>query len=396
MILSAATPKLTKMNHVTTMIQNQKIQGICRTFQTDLESLIDLVVTVQQIPAPTFGEEARARFALDYFHTLGLTQISIDEINNVYCCYRGQTRRSPVVITAHSDTVFPIGTDLTVRRDGHLIYGAGIGDNSTGVAGVMRLASALANSSLQPRRDIWFVINVREEGLGDLKGMQLVTKRFRDASAFIVVEGGMYGYVLHEAIGVQRFRITVNTDGGHSWSDFGRTSAIHTMAHLIAAIDGIKLPTTPKTTLNVGMVQGGTSINTIASHASFDLDLRSESDETLKKLVEQCQLIVKKNRLTTKAEITMTPIGNRPAGKIAYQTPLVRHAETALNTVGCKKVRFLRGSTDANIPLSLGLPAVCIGLTHSGHAHRTDEFIDTSLLPNGMQQLLLLALASAE
>ena len=384
------------MNRVTTLLKSRKIRELCQTLQADLSDLIDLIIAVQQIPAPTFSEENRAHFVYDYFQAIELTDITMDEMYNVYGCYRGQTRESPVVITAHSDTVFPFGTDLTVRREGNLLYGAGIGDNSAGVAGVMKLASVLAASTIQPQRDIWFVVNVGEEGLGDLKGMRVVTRRFRQASAFIVVEGGMFGYVLHEAIGVQRFRVSVKTSGGHSWSDFGRTSAIHTIAHLIADIDSIELPPTPKTTYNVGMLYGGTSINTIASHASFDLDLRSESAESLQKLVDQCHKIVHKTRLSSQSEITITPIGNRPAGKIDRQTPLIRDAEIALQAVGCKKVRFLRGSTDANIPLSLELPAVCIGLTRSGHAHRADEFIDTPFLANGMQQLLLLALASAE
>lgn len=360
-----------------------------------IDALIDLTIAVQQIPAPTFAEAQRARWIAEQFRALGLRDVALDELHNVYGRYPGRLAAAPVVISAHSDTVFPAETDLTVRRENGRLHGPGIADNSAGVAGLLQLATLLRDHAIVPQRDIWLASNVGEEGLGDLRGMRAVVERFPDAGAFIVLEGGMYGYVLHEAIGVQRYAVTVETDGGHSWSDFGRPSAVHVAAHVIDRIAHIRVPDSPKTTFNVGVVQGGTSINTIAAQATFQLDLRSEDGRGLAYLLDQLDRILRRARRRSGAPITATPIGNRPAGQIEREHPLVQQAAAALRAVGAPQVYFLRGSTDANVPLSRGLPAVCIGLGRSANAHRLDEYLETDRLPQGMQQLLLLALAAA-
>jgi di/tripeptidase len=228
--------------------------------------------------------------------------------------------------------------------------------------------------------------------------MRTVVERFGQRSLYIVVEGGLYGQISHQAIGVRRYRIEVTTDGGHSWGSFGQKSAIHELAQIITEIDNLIMPQSPKTTYNVGVIEGGTSINTIAASANMLLDLRSEHPGALQELIRSVVNIINQAQYrlsSTNCRITMTQIGNRPAGSIPRSQPLVEWAEAALRFVGCQHVIYIAGSTDANIPLSQGITAVCIGLTESGNAHRLDEFIDTTHLADGMQQLLLLALAAS-
>lgn len=375
-------------------------------FRTHLEEALKLAIAIQQIPAPTFAEARRAAFVEQQFERQGLHSVCQDELHNVYGCLpargrkkQGQGVRPPVVVSAHLDTVFAETTDLTIRRQDKLLYGPGIGDNSTGVAGLLLVAQAIQQIKLPLAADLWFVANVCEEGMGDLRGMRAVVERFGREATYIVVEGGLFGQLSHEAIGVRRFRIEVKTPGGHSWGSFGVTSAIHVLGHLITAIDGLSVPETPKTTYNVGMIEGGTSVNTIANSASMLLDLRSEDSGRLELLVEQVQSIVRRFQQNKThgwegVEISMIPVGNRPAGSLPRHAPLVQWAESALKQVGRPNAKFIAGSTDANIPLSMGLNAICLGLTESGNAHRLDEYIDPTHLPDGLGQLLLLTLAA--
>jgi di/tripeptidase len=265
------------------------------------------------------------------------------------------------------------------------------------VAGLLVTAATLCAFPRQPYRDIWFVANVGEEGLGDLHGMRAVAERFDHAAAFIVVEGGLFGRICHQAIGVRRFRIAVETEGGHSWGAFGNPSAIHVLGHIIAGIDRLNVPNKPKTTYNVGVVSGGTTINSIAGEAHLLLDLRSESPPALETLVAQVDEIVQSCRTETGVDVVISSIGNRPAGTISRKHLLVQWATAALNVVGAGKyVEYTTGSTDANVPLSQGRPTVCIGLTQAGNAHRLDEYLDITHIPAGLGQLLLLVLSVAD
>ncbi len=385
------------MSSVTAISRDKRVVPALQSFHKKQEELIESIIAVQQIAAPTFDELRRSAYVKEQFEALGLDSVTVDGLGNVYGRRVGTgPDASNVVVSAHSDTVFPIDTDLTVTREEGRIHGPGIADNSAGVAGVLHLAATIKEYGFQTDDHIWFVVNVGGEGLGDLRGMRAVTDRFGDAKAFIVLEGGMYGYLLHEAIGVNRFKVTVKADGGHSWSDFGRISAIHVLGHLISQIDTIRVPSKPKTTFNVGQIEGGTSINTIAAQAYLLLDLRSENPSNLAHLVSQFESIIRRARrrfdtVTIETEV----IGDRPAGSIPRSSALVQMADEALKLVGCTKIQYLRGSTDANVPLSRNLPAVCIGLTRSANAHRLDEYLDTEDLPRGMQQLLLVTLAAS-
>lgn len=385
------------MNRINKIAQDRRVQKALAGFAGRVSQITDLAIAIQQIPAPTFHEAERAAFVQTQFEAAGLPELFQDELHNVYGRYPSSHPSPfyPVIITAHTDTVFPPGTDLTARRDGRIIYGPGIGDNAVGVAGILTLARTLLAYDFRCPADIWFVANVGEEGLGDLRGMRRVVERFGGEATYIVVEGGLYGQISHRGIGVRRYRIQVETAGGHSWGNFGRPSAIHVLGRLIAALDKLRPPRQPKTTYNVGVVEGGTSVNTIAQKASLLLDLRSESAAALADLVAAVQLLVQQVARPPEIRVTMEMIGRRPSGGIPAETPLVQWAEAALRFVGRPQPHFITSSTDANIPLSLGYTAVCVGLAESGHAHRLDEYLDTRHLPAGMGQLLLLTLAAA-
>lgn len=384
------------------------VQRALTAFQEDVEAIVDLAIAIQQIPAPTFAEAARAAFIQQQFTAVGLQDIFQDTLGNVYGRYPSNGRYpgngpypssnaapSPVIISAHSDTVFPAGTDLAVRRQDGLVYGPGIADNSTGVAGIITLAQTVRDFAFTLPADLWFVANVAEEGLGDLRGMRAVVAQFGPEASYIIVEGGLFGQISHQGIGVRRFEITVQTPGGHSWGSFGNRSAIHELARIIVAIDRLPVPKMPKTTYNVGVIEGGTSVNSIAQTASSLLDLRSEASEELENLLTAVAHIVEQAGKRKDVAATMQMIGNRPAGYLAREAPLVQWAEAALRQVGCHNPRFIASSTDANIPLSEGMTAVCIGLADSHNAHRLDEYLDPKNLPRGLGQLLLLALAAS-
>lgn len=388
------------MNDIARIARKAPVKKALKAFENGLEEALDLAIEIQQIPSPTFHEADRADFVRTRFSELGLVDVQQDEMHNVFGRLPGTNPDlPPVIISAHIDTVFDQATDLTVTRlngEGeNILYGPGLADNSMGVAGILLLADVLGRFNIRPKTDIWFVGNVAEEGLGDLKGMRSVVQRFQQAEAYIIVEGGSYGHIFHGAIGVRRYRITVRTDGGHSWGNFGSPSAIHILGRFIAAVDDLVVPRKPKTTYNVGVIEGGTTINSIASEAALLLDLRSAGPEELSTLVVQVKKLVDKFGRKKGVKVEMEEIGNRPAGEIPVDTPLVVWATQALTEVGFDTYSLLSGSTDANIPISKGYPAVCIGLANAGNTHRLDEYLDPTHLTNGLCQLLLLTLAAA-
>lgn len=354
--------------------------------------LVELAKRIQQIPAPTFSEARRADFVHQRFLAEGLEDVSVDPVGNVYARLAGSGTAPPLVISAHLDTVFPEHTDLALSLGAGRVAGPGIGDNATGVAGLFGLLWGLRGLNATLNRDLWLVANVGEEGLGDLCGMRAVVDRFgAQTEAYIILEGMALGQIYHRGLGVQRYRITFETEGGHSWVDYGKPSAVHELGLLVSQLAALKLPDSPRTSLNVGMISGGTSINTIAPSAYLDLDLRSEDPETLSGLVARVEAMVAafdRPEVRVKTQI----IGQRPAGEIPAEHPLVRQAVEVLMGLGIT-ARLNIGSTDANIPLSRGLPAICIGLTNGGGAHTLREYIQTSPLGKGLEQLIRLVRA---
>lgn len=397
------------------------VQAAAAAYAGRLEQLIDLCVAVQQIPAPTGAETERAAWIESRMQAIGLADVARDRLGNVYGRVRSpRAQNQPaLLVSAHTDTVFPSETDLRLRRlDNGLIRGPGIGDNSTGVAGLLTLAETLKQLA-PPPVDIWLVANSMEEGVGDLRGMRRVVDRLaaqtngakRNAGpsrngrgalgAVIVLEGMGLGRIVHQALGVRRYRTSAAAPGGHSWGDFGAASAVHGLVSLAEEMARLQVPQTPRTSFNIGRIGGGTSINTIAQQAWMELDLRSEAPETLAWLDGEIGRIVERHAQAHRAHgdgltLQHEQIGNRPPGGLPFQHPLVQAASTILQELGVKERSDARiSSTDANVPLSRNIPAVCVGLTDGGDAHRLSEWIDPLPLVKGMQQLLYLTWWSA-
>jgi tripeptide aminopeptidase len=350
----------------------------------DTEALLQRLISIQSIPAPTFHETERARFLETCFQEAGLADVERDEIYNVYGRIRGNSQR-PLVVTAHLDSVFPFETDLqTMRKDNRLV-GPGVGDNALGLAILVELAHNFKKRELPG--DLWLVANVGEEGLGNLSGMKRAVDRFADSVlGYIVLEGMALGHIYHRGLPIRRYRVEATTAGGHSWIHNDRPSAVHTLVRLADAILKISLPHTPRSTLNIGRIEGGTTVNSIAQQAQMVLDLRSEEESTLRGLESQLMASLESYRedgVSLKAHL----IGERPGGDLPADHPLVVAAQEGLKAAGVQPIQLEAGSTDASLPLSLGLPAVCVGITHGGDAHSEEEYIELDLIPSGFHAL---------
>jgi tripeptide aminopeptidase len=352
---------------------------------TVTDRLLDLAAQIQQIPAPTFKERKRAQLVHGLFAAERLQDVSMDALQNVYARLPGLKAANPLVVTAHLDTVFSARTLMLARED-QRIRGPGIGDNSLGVAALLGLVWMLRALNAQLESDVWLVANSCEEGLGDLRGMKAVVERFGErARGYLVLEGTVLGQVYHRAVGVQRYRVTVTTMGGHSWSDYGNPSAVHEIALLVSQLTALPLPGTPRTTLNVGTISGGTGVNVLASHARFELDVRSDDPAELQLLtarVEETIAAARRQDVHVEFEI----IGRRPAGALPVDHAWVQLAMECIAKQGLTG-RATSGSTDANIPLSLGLPAIVMGITTGAGAHTAQEYIDTPPVSKGLQQV---------
>jgi len=372
----------------------ERVAAVRAAAERALPRVLDLTERVAAVPGPTGDEGERSTLVAGLFAEAGLA-VEVDELGDVVATLPGRDRaRPPVLLAAHLDTVFAAGTPLPIRRAGNRLQGPGVGDNSLGVAAILALPAILAAAGETPLGDVLLVANVGEEGLGNLRGMRAVMDDRPEVGAVVAVEGHNLGRVTHVAVGSRRLRLTARGPGGHSWGDFGRPSAIHALARLIAELDALPLPRTPKTSLNVGMVEGGVSVNSIAPTASCLVDLRSVDAGSLARLAERVERAVaaaNRGGVAVGSEL----LGERPAGVVPLDAPIVRLAAGVLAALGLEAV-FDASSTDANVPIGRGVPAVCVGLTHGGNVHREDEFFEAGPLPDGLAQLALLALALAE
>ena len=351
----------------------------------DLERLIERTIAIQSIPAPTFSEGARAAWIHKEFSRLDLPQPEQDPIGNIYLRVPGG-KKPPLVLTAHMDTVFPMETSLQIQRTSDSIHGPGIGDNSLSLGVLFELAEDLFKQTLPG--DIWLVANVGEEGLGNLLGMRQVVSRFGDdVTGYIILEGISLGHIYYKGLSVQRFRVSAKGPGGHSWIHSNRPSAIHVLVEISETLLNIELPEQPKSTLNIGLFHGGTTINSVAGKAFFELDLRSETAETLDDLIFRVNEKISSFEVKDMA-INVKNIGERPGGSLPIHHPLLQAAKQALISIGESNIQLEIGSTDANVPLSMGLPAVCVGLTRGGGAHSMEEFIEIPPITRGYEALL--------
>jgi tripeptide aminopeptidase len=376
----------------------ERIEAVRAAAEAVTPDVLELTALISAVPSPTGEETAKSLLVEQLFATAGLAT-ERDAIGDVVGVIPGWLTSRPgttrLVVAAHIDTVFPIGTPLEVKRSADRLSGPGVGDNSVAVAAAIKLADLLRMAGEAPAVDVLLTGNVGEEGLGNLRGIREVLASRSDIGAVVALEGHNLGRVTHVAVGSRRFRITVKGPGGHSWGDFGRPNAIHGMSKLIAELDAIPLPRSPKTTLNVGMIDGGVSVNTIAPEASCLLDLRSIDESALRRLSDRVTRLVERSNRGDAVVYAVESIGERPAGVVSADSPIVQIAAGTLTALGLEP-SFDASSTDANVAIAEGIPAVCIGLTTGGNVHRTDEFIDLEPVSKGVAQLALLTLALAE
>ena len=363
--------------------------------QVALPEVVREVVTICQIPAPTFDEGQRTQYVTERMSAIGLEDVMADEAGNAVGRIRGSGGGPTILMAAHIDTVFPLDTDVIVRSDGEILRAPGVGDNSASVAVMIHAARLLLETDTRPAGDLIFAATVGEEGLGNLRGIRTIMNRFKGEIDYVIALDGSLGSMVRQGVGSRRFRLVVTTEGGHSWGAFGSPSAIHSLGRMIAQISEIRVPANPKTTFNVGTISGGTSVNTIAAQAEAVIDLRSLDLDELKRLEERVRRIVSEVARFTGVSAALELIGDRPVGQISDEHPLCQLVRSVHHQLGLQS-RSYPSSTDGNVPLSMGVPAVTVGVTLGGNGHRLDEYIHTSPLAKGLAQVIILALASQQ
>ncbi|MBN1123196.1 MAG: M20/M25/M40 family metallo-hydrolase [Anaerolineae bacterium] len=368
-------------------------------------NVIGEVKTIQAIPSPTFDEGERAAYILQRFQAVRLLDVHQDEVGNVYGRMAGSDPSRPaVMVSAHLDTVFSRQTvqDVRLISQTERLVGPGIGDNSLGLAALIHLADRFRHPPFELPSDIWWVATVGEEGLGDLKGMRRAVETlgvYRSGGRLgvvLVMEGIGLGRVYRAGLGVRRLRVDITGPGGHSWINADCPSAIHRIVELGAAlVNGVQLPDKPRSSFNIGLIEGGTSINTRAALASLSIDLRSEDRATLTKLENRVREIINQENPPGELSVSISVVGDRPSASLSADHGLVRAAVGVLEHLGMPTPEPEMGSTDANIPLANQLPAVCIGITTGRNAHTIEEYIDLPPIATGLQQVSLLLLLAA-
>lgn len=374
------------------------------------DRIVEETIRLTEIPAPPFKEAARAKAYLDLLRQAGLTEIETDAEGNVMGLRKGAGGGPLVAIAAHLDTVFPEGTDVHVKRTGTRLSAPGIGDNTRGLAVMAAITRAMEAAKVQTASDILFVGNVGEEGQGDLRGVRYLFQRgrYKDRiKMFISIDGeGAGDEITTGGVGSKRYRVGFKGPGGHSYGAFGLVNPAFAMGSAMAKIGQIKVPSSPKTTFSVGVVGGGTSVNSIPFEMWMELDLRSESRAELDKLDATAKALVagaidEENRARSVAQgaitLDMKLIGERPSGQTPATAPLVQTASAVVTALGMTP-RFNFSSTDANLPMSLGIPAVTLDSGGSGgRAHALDEWIDVEKTRSlrGIQSILAILLATA-
>lgn len=351
-----------------------------------LATLVDEALGICRVPSPTFEEEDRARYVASRLKHWGLAQIEVDELHNVTARVPSDRNEPTIMLVAHIDTVFPKGTDVEPRHDGRYWYAPGIRDNSASVAVTMLLPELARRKGKPLPGNVLLAFSVGEEGLGNLRGVRALMERHREQVSAVIAVDGNLGVVNHVAITVRRLEISVDTEGGHSWADAGKPSANSFLARIAAKISELPVPVEPKTALNIGTLKGGTSVNAIAQHAALTLDIRSIDRDLVEMLEHRVRQIVEDARSEGVA-VTIKTIGDRPGGMIASDHPLVKAIEEGYASVGMKPT-VLPGSTDANIPLSIGVPAASMGVSAGGRIHTLQEFLDPESLTIGANALL--------
>lgn len=373
-------------------------------FEKNAEAITDEQIQICSIPAPPFGERERAGFLADKFSTLGLTEVEIDEEGNCLGLIEGTSQSPLLVVSAHLDTVFAAGTDFTVVRSGNRLLAPGIADDGCGLAALIALARAIHAEKIRPEGSILFVGTVGEEGEGNLRGVRHLLTRGRWASkveGFLSFDGPGVDRITNRALGSRRYRVEITGPGGHSWGDFGLPNPVHALSRAVAKLSGYPLPREPRTTFNVGRIEGGTSVNAIPEKAAMDVDLRSGADVELRRLDSFFRRAVKQAADEENAtrrpgdpllEVKVDLIGERPSGETPADSSLVELALEATKLLGIEP-RLDQSSTDSNLPISLGIPAITLGAGGtSGSSHTLAEWFDPTNRDLGLKRALLVIL----
>jgi tripeptide aminopeptidase len=365
---------------------------------------LDTQVALCEIAAPPFGEGARAEAVRKLFLEAGLASVRVDQAGNVLGERAGERPRPRVVVSAHLDTVFPQGTNVRVTRSGYTFKGPGIVDDCRGLAVLVTTARALTAHGLKTGGPVTFVATVGEEGVGDLRGVRHLfgTELRGQVDRFISLDGAGLDIVTR-AVGSKRYRITINGPGGHSYGNFGMANPIHALGRLMARVADLQVPAEPRTTFNIGRIGGGTSVNAIPSEAWLEIDLRSSSPQALNVVDRQLKAAVddavgaENRRWNGRRSVNavVRPIGDRPAGHTPDDDPLVALTRAMTAAVGGGG-QIAEGSTDANIPMDLGIPAVTLGAGGNGSGeHSPEETFDATDSAKGTERALLAVLAAS-
>lgn len=396
--MSAASPQ----GVVDRLVASDAVQQALAFIERNEPAMIEQQIRLTQIPAPPFAEQERAAEFKRLFEERGLENVRIDAVGNVLGERPGRGAGPRLVFSAHLDTVFPAETDVTVRRDGSTLHAPGIGDDGRGLAVVLAVIEALNHASIETEGPITFVGTVGEEGLGDLRGVKhLFNEELRGKiDRFVSVDGTRYG-ITNTGVGSYRYRVTFSGPGGHSYGSFGMANPIHALGRLIAKISDFEVPSRPKTTFSVGRIGGGTSVNSIAYEAWFEVDMRSADKDALQTLhgkfqkASEAALAEEQARWNSEAplELDLDRVGLRPAGSTPGDSPTVQAALAATRALGLD-TDLREGSTDSNVGMGLNIPSITIGGGGSGEgAHSPKESYDTTDSWKGSQRALLIALA---
>jgi acetylornithine deacetylase/succinyl-diaminopimelate desuccinylase-like protein len=374
-----------------------------RTDDSTLRQQLELV----RIPAPPFAEAERGARVLELLREAGYADAGVDEVGNVIATHPGAGDGAPVVVAAHLDTVFPAGTDVEPRRDGPRIYAPGITDNSRGLAGMLAVARVVRAARVATRRPVVFVASVGEEGAGDLRGVKHLFRDggpLRSASAFIALDGSGMRRIVQRAIGSRRLRATVSGPGGHSWADRGAANPIVALGAATAEVSTLALPHPERSSLIVARIGGGTSVNAIPDAAWMELDMRSEVEGVLPELEASVNGVMERvvaeesgarRTGTEPLAFRVEVIGDRPSGETPPRSELVRTATRITAELG-GRAELVSSSTDANVPMALGIPSIAIGVGgDSGGIHTADEWFSNEGGALGVERALLIILAMA-
>jgi tripeptide aminopeptidase len=404
-IRSSVAPNPPRSSRTSPLADQPQVRNALAWFEKNSEHITDIQVQLTEIPAPSFQEGKRAEEVKNLLAGEGLT-LSTDKIGNVIGELPGATDKEVVILAAHLDTVFPPGTEVQVKQEGDRLVGPGISDNGTGLAGLIAVARAIHAAHIRPQRTIVFAANVGEEGEGNLRGMRSLIDAYRSKlRAVIVLDGSGIDHVTTKALASRRLEVVITGPGGHSWSDFGMPNPINALVRGSVRFISTKVPSSPRTTFNLGQVEGGTSVNSIPYEASLKVDLRSESDEEIVRMenaLRDCMAAGVKDEMDNardrsrgKLDWKVDLIGSRPGGELSGDSPLLAALRSADDVLG-NKSRIERSSTDANIPLSLGIDAIAIGAGgNGGGAHSLQEWYEPAGRAAGLKRVLLTLLETS-